>query len=124
MNPNVDIQTTLTERFGDAAIGTQETCDGVPTLWISKEKVCDVLRFLKSEVESPYRMLYDLTAIDERTRTHRNGCPDSDFTVVYHLLSFDRNHDIRIKVPLNGEFPSLPTITDIWSAANWYEREV
>ncbi len=124
MNPNVNIQTKLTERFGDAVIATQDTCDGVPTLWVRKKDICDVLRFLKSEVESPYRMLYDLTAIDERTRTHRNGYPDSDFTVVYHLLSFDRNHDIRIKVPLNEECPSLPTITDIWPAANWYEREV
>ncbi len=45
-------------------------------------------------------MLYDLTAIDERVRNHRQDQPESDFTVVYHLLSFDRNEDIRIKVPL------------------------
>ena len=40
-------------------------------------------------------MLYDLTAIDERVRTHRDGQPASDFTVVYHLLSFERNEDVR-----------------------------
>ena len=45
-------------------------------------------------------MLYDLTAIDERMRVHREGQPASDFTVVYHLLSFSRNEYIRIKVPL------------------------
>ncbi len=69
-------------------------------------------------------MLYDMTAIDERVRNHREGQPPSDFTVVYHLLSFERNASLRIKVALLGEYPSLPTITDTWPAANWYEREV
>ncbi len=69
-------------------------------------------------------MLYDLTGIDERTRTNRNGQPDSDFTVVYHLTSFERNEDIRIKVPLKENNLTIPSITSIWESANWYEREV
>jgi NADH-quinone oxidoreductase subunit C/D len=69
-------------------------------------------------------MLYDLTAIDERVRAHRQDQPESDFTICYHLLSFDRNDDIRIKVPLRGESPSLSTITSLWPSADWYEREV
>jgi len=69
-------------------------------------------------------MLYDLTAIDERTRIHREGQPPSDFTVVYHLLSVERNEDIRVKVPLLGDRPAIPTITDLWPAADWYEREL
>ena len=69
-------------------------------------------------------MLYDLTAIDERERVHRQAQPAGDFTVVYHLLSFDRNEDVRIKVSLKGDSPSIGTVTDLWPAANWYEREV
>ncbi len=69
-------------------------------------------------------MLYDLTAIDERSRSNRNGQPDSDFSVVYHLLSFRRNEDVRLKVALKDEYPSLPSITNIWPSANWFEREV
>lgn len=38
-------------------------------------------------------MLFDLTVIDERLRQHREGQPPSDFTIVYHLLSFERNAD-------------------------------
>ena len=59
-----------------------------------------LLRFLKEEIDRPYKMLYDLTAIDERMKTHRDGKPASDFTVVYHLFSFDRNEYLRIKVAL------------------------
>ncbi len=69
-------------------------------------------------------MLYDLTAIDERERTHRAGQPAADFTVVYHLRSLDRAADVRVKVALEGEAPSVPTVTDLWPSANWYEREV
>ena len=82
------------------------------------------LRFLKDEVDQPYRMLYDLTAIDERMRMHREGQPASDFTMVYHLLSFDRNEYLRVKVPLKQDQPPIDTSTDLWPAANWYEREV
>ena len=99
---------------------TQQTSDGIPTFWVSRDRIHELLRSLKS----PYRMLYDLTAIDERMRRNRDSQPESDFTVVYHLLSFDRNAYIRIKVALREGNLSVPTATDIWPSANWYEREV
>jgi len=113
----------IRDRFGSAAIA-QETQDHIPTFWVAKDRMPALLRFLKDEVEQPYKMLYDLSAIDERMRVHREGQPASDFTVVYHLLSFDRNEYLRIKVALAEGSLSLPTITPIWPAANWYEREV
>ena len=45
-----------------------------------------MLAYLKAEIDRPYTMLYDLTAIDERMRVHRRRSAASDFTVVYHLL--------------------------------------
>ncbi|HZP89113.1 MAG TPA: NADH-quinone oxidoreductase subunit C/D, partial [Burkholderiales bacterium] len=49
--------------------------------------------------------------------------PQSRFTLVYHLTSFERNADLRIKVALPSESPSVPSIVSLWPAANWYERE-
>lgn len=114
----------LGDRFGAGTFGRQETGDGIPTVWTTKERAHEVLGYLKTEVERPYKMLYDLTAIDERVRRVRQGQSPSDFTVVYHLLSFERNEDVRLKIPLTERAASLPTITDLWPAANWYEREV
>ncbi|MCS6303197.1 MAG: NADH-quinone oxidoreductase subunit C/D [Nitrospira sp.] len=114
----------LCNRFGAGTFGRQETGDGIPTVWTTKERAREVLGYLKTEVERPYKMLYDLTAIDERVRRVRQGQSPSDFTVVYHLLSFERNEDLRLKIPLTEQVASLPTITDLWPAANWYEREV
>ena len=118
------IITELSERFGSYAFTLQQTADGIPTLWLSREKIRTVLAFLKNEAKPGYSLLFDLTAMDERLRTHRQGLPDSDFTVVYHLLSFGRNQDIRLKAALSEANLSLSSICDIWPSANWYEREV
>ncbi len=111
------------ERFPDVPLTVQATRDQVPTFWVSRDRVHDVLEFLKAGIARPYRMLYDLSAIDERARVNRDGQPASDLTVVYHLLSFDRNAYLRVKVALQEDKATLPTLTDVWPAANWYERE-
>lgn len=124
MNIVANITDELRKTFGSAILATPSARDGIPTLWITRDRIGDILRHLKADVDSPYRMLYDLTAIDERMRVHRGGEPASDFTVVYHLLSFDRNEYIRLKVALAHDDLHIPTITGIWPAANWYEREI
>ena len=119
-----DIGTQLHEEVSSAIVATQQTRDGIPTFWLARDRVGDVMRHLKTGVEQPYAMLYDLTAIDERMRKHREGEPASDFTVVYHLLSFERNAYLRLKVALSAGDLHIPTITPIWPSANWYEREM
>jgi NADH-quinone oxidoreductase subunit C/D len=124
MAESATIASELRARFPGEPFTEQATRDGIPTLWVSLGGAMEALRFLKQEVTAPYRMLWDLTAIDERERRNRDGQPAGDFTVVYHLLSFDRNADVRLKVSLDGERPSVPTATGLWPSSNWYEREV
>jgi NADH-quinone oxidoreductase subunit C/D len=114
----------LQNEFGAANIVPQATQDGIATVWTPRETIRQVLHHLKTNVPQPYKMLYDLTAIDERMRVHRVGQAPSDFTVVYHLLSFDRNEYARIKVPLQSDDLHMASISNLWPAANWYEREV
>ena len=113
----------LTERFGPDAFTPQSTQDEIATLWVDRGRIKDVLRHLKYGITRPFKMLYDLTAIDERIRKKRGEQPASDFTVVYHLLSFDRNEDVRLKVPLREHDARVGSITDLWPAADWYECE-
>jgi NADH-quinone oxidoreductase subunit C/D len=121
---NANIVTELQDQFGAESIAPQQTRDEIPTFWTSPAKLHDIVQHLKTNIAEPYKMLYDITAIDERVRVHRDGQPLSDFTVVYHLLSFGRNQYVRIKVPLKDNDLHIRTITDVWPAANWYEREV
>jgi len=125
MTGNPSLFSAIKERFDDRVIiASQETADGILTLWVSGEYFKGLLKFLKNEINKPFRMLFDLTAVDERKRLKRQALITSDFTIVYHLTSFERNEDIRIKIPLIGDYPSVQTITDIWTSANWYEREI
>jgi len=124
VDTGTEILTVLQQEFGEDAFQSQITCDDFPTLWVGMNNIVEVLRQLKENVDQPYTLLYDLTAIDERSRASREEQPDSDFTIVYHLTSFERNDDIRLKVALKGEYPSLPSITHLWYNASWYEREV
>ena len=113
----------LTERYGESNLIFQTTKDNFPTVWVERDKIRDVLDYLKNGIDKPFKMLYDLTAIDERARNKENGYPESDFTVVYHLMSFDRNDDVRIKVALKEDDISVPSITKLWQNSDWYERE-
>jgi NADH-quinone oxidoreductase subunit C/D len=114
----------LRDRFGPAILATQATCDHIPTFWLDAGSIPNVARFVKTEVARPYRMLYDVTAIDERVRVNRQDQPESDLTVVYHFFSFDRNEYLRVKAPLKEPYLYIPTITKVWPSANWYEREI
>jgi NADH-quinone oxidoreductase subunit C/D len=119
----IDIPADLKEVFKDI-LEIQNTADKIATVWISSGNIARVIKYLKEEMPQPFSMLYDLTAIDERDRKHRDGQPTSDFTVIYHLVSFERNLDIRLKVPLLNTALTLPSISHIFKNANWYEREV
>jgi len=123
MDGDPDIVGELQRRFSRAVLAVQATADGIPTLWVAPAEVPAVLGYLKREAPRPFRMLYDLTAIDERARKSRAGQVDSDFTVVYHLLSLERGQDVRIKAPLKGDSPATDTIVGLWPSADWYERE-
>tara|TARA_R110002050_G_scaffold85091_1_gene181589 strand:+ start:48195 stop:49952 length:1758 start_codon:yes stop_codon:yes gene_type:complete len=123
-NQMTAIASILKDKFQDSILSIQETKDEFPTFWVSSNRIVNVLDFLKNGADQPFKMLYDLTAIDEQARNHRQGQPESRFTVVYQLLSFERNSFVRLKVPLTSEEPALPSATSVWPAANWYEREV
>jgi len=111
----------LQTRFGDAVKSLVPVCDML-TLQVAENRIKDVLRYLKTEASPRYQRLDDLTAVDESARRQRES--DADYTMLYHLLSFDSASRLRLKVPLKGPDPVTRSITDIWPSANWYEREI
>ncbi len=93
----------------------------MPVLSVPLELIRELLSFLKHETTQKYRRLEDLTAVDESYRQQR---PGHRFTLIYHLLTFENPGYLRIKVALDGDAPEVPSITNIWPSAGWYEREV
>jgi NADH-quinone oxidoreductase subunit C len=74
------------------------------------------LRTLRDDVELRLDFLADLTAVDYHGRTPR-------FEVVYQLGSIELHHRLRVKVPVDGPEPVVPTATGLWKSALWAERE-
>lgn len=116
-----ELARVLSERFGDAVREEPFTSD-MPTFHVETNRLKEVLRFLKKEASPRFLRLDDLTAVDESARRDRSAYPD--WTMVYHLLSFEPAGRLRLKTGVHGRQPALPSITDIWPSANWYEREV
>ncbi len=86
---------------------------------VVKDDAKKIINFLK---ENGFEFLIDLTAVDYL------GYPQKEinerFEVVYNLYSLSKNERIIIKVPISEQQPNIETITDLFDAANWYEREV
>jgi len=115
-----EIRRAVQERFSGRVV-FDETAADMPTYLAPAAEIPDLLRFLKYRTRVRFARLEDITAVDERARKQR---PDHDFTLVYHLLSYQSPGYLRIKVPLSGARPEAPTATAIWPSAAWYEREV
>ncbi|ANZ22386.1 NADH:ubiquinone oxidoreductase [Buchnera aphidicola (Diuraphis noxia)] len=119
---NDSIVKNLFRAFGQQCFIEQITITGFPILWIDKIFLLKIGEFLYN-LSKPYTMLYDLHGIDERLRLNRENLPPADFSVFYHLISIERNSDVMLKVPLLEQDLILPTFTNLFPNANWYERE-
>ena len=124
MNEKDILLNDIQGRFGTTDISVRECKDEMLTVWIPVHLIIDFLKYLKQEITDPFLMLFDLTAVDMRTYSRKGETPEYPFIIIYHLLSFSRNMEIRIKSGLEGDYPEIPSITGIWESANWYEREV
>ena len=123
---NHNVIAELESKFGDQAnLYQQFTKDGITTIWIERNNLIPAIKIPEDTKSRCHSKCYMTSPVlmngQEQTGLDQ---PDSDFTVVYHLTSFERNEDIRIKVPLKDKDLSIPSITTIWESANWYEREV
>lgn len=108
-----DVVQALRERFQDDILDSVEYA-GERTVLVVKERIVDVCRFLKEEQGFGY--LADLGGIDRFTE-------DDRFEVMYNLVSFAKGKRIRLKVRIDEESMSLPSICEVFRAANWNERE-
>ena len=82
---------------------------------ISTNQILDVVDFIKNDEACEFRQITDIAGVDFPDRQKR-------FEVIYHFLSFKHNSRLRIKI-IVGEDESIPSITSIFPAANWFERE-
>jgi len=105
---------TLKGKFGDAVVELQSEGFSPAFVVVAPAAVREIAGFLKGDPALSFDSLMSLSGVDYKEK----------FAVAYHLHSMKHRHAIGMKVFLPRETPSLPTVDDVWPAANFQEREV
>ncbi len=110
--------TRLKDRFPDDVLAVRE--EGPYEDLVAQVKpnaLPEIGRFLHDDHEAAFDMLSDICSVDYPEDEDR-------FEIIYLFKSLPHNHRLRVKVRVPEENPILPTLTPIWSGANFLEREV
>ena len=107
---------SLQQAVPGAPIEASASVDPQTTVYVSRDDLPAVSRALH-DPELGFTFLAELTAADFWPREPR-------FEVIYILVSFARRARLRVKVRLDGQNPHVATVSGVWPAANWLEREV
>lgn len=107
----------LREQFGDAILETH-SYRGDDTAIVPRERVVDVLRFLRDDAETAFDLPVDLTAVDWLGLGR-----EPRFEVVYHLYSLQKRHRVRVKARVPEADPTIPSCVEVYPGLRWAERE-
>ena len=96
---------------------------GELTLVIQRADMLGVMRLLRDDFILNFEQLIDVCGVDYQS--YGDGAwQGKRFASVYHLLSINKNHRLRVRVfAEDDDFPVVDSVIDIWPAANWFERE-
>jgi NADH-quinone oxidoreductase subunit C len=105
----------LKEKIGDAVLEASEFL-GQLSIAIAREGIVEACTLLRDDDETPFNYLSDLTCV------HYPDNRSAPFQVIYNLYSIPKNERVRLNVDTNGE--GVESVTAVWPAADWTEREV
>lgn len=108
----------LNERLGEKFPGevlSAELLYDFPVFTVKPQHVFDIIKFLKEDPEWSFQFLTDLTGIQTEDEKHLG--------VIYHLHNLVKNQRVRIKTFFDIQKPEVHSLTPLWPAANWMERE-
>jgi NADH-quinone oxidoreductase subunit C len=107
----------------EGAVEVAPSADGMPAIYVAREHIANVCLALRDRPELGFAFAPDITAVDYLPREPR-------YEVVIHVASLglpgfgDTAKRLRIKVRLAGNDARMPTLSGVWPAMNWGEREV
>lgn len=114
VSPSVD---ALRTRFG-GAVGRHLVSCGDTIVYVSRERLHEILAWLKDDPSQQFTYLTDITAVEYRD-------PERPLEVVWQLWALERKAFLRVKVELDKRQPlQVASVFDLWKGADWMEREV
>ena len=117
-DPAAPYRTAFGDALADASVAFGET-----TLVVRHDRLLETMRVLRDAAAFRCEVLIDVCGVDYSTiaDSRRDG---PRFAAVYHLLSLANNRRVRVRAfAPDDDFPVLPSMIEVWPAANWFERE-
>ncbi len=111
---SAQIQKRLHEQFG-AAVGPVVEGQSHDAVDVDAGKIGEVCEFLRSDPELKFERVSNISGVDHPE--------DNKIKVVYHLHSYTLGHELVLKVDADRDNPVVATVSGVWPAANWLERE-
>ena len=127
-----DVAEALKMKFGANVVKAVEKAHkGNPFVTVDAEKIADVLQFLRDDERFLCTALLTISATDFLPK---KGTPATEtvpatpdqpgrIELAYFVFSYTHRHQIFVKAHVDRDQPKLPTTSDVYRAANWYERE-
>jgi NADH-quinone oxidoreductase subunit C len=106
----------LNQEFGDK-IRSAELPYGMLTIVIDPSIILDMLKWLHADKILKFQFLTDICG------SHYPNLIDQELCVIYHVHSLENNARLRVKAFLPISHPEIPSVTSLYSSANWMERE-
>ncbi|MBX9598264.1 MAG: NADH-quinone oxidoreductase subunit C [Burkholderiales bacterium] len=121
------LELALSEIVGGIYSNLYKFKDQEITLEVTPERLIELMTILAKDKSLAFVQCQDVCGVDYLTYKDQQDEKPADalrFAVVYHLLSLKHNWRVRVKCfATNNEFPVVPSVLDIWSSVNWFERE-
>jgi len=87
------------------------------SIYVERSSLREACALLRDDPNCPFNYLSDVTCVDWHPQEPR-------FEVIYQLLSIPKKERVRLKVRLGSDSPAVESVTSVWPAANFFEREV
>lgn len=111
------VQGKLNNKFGEAVLAAEMQYD-YPVFILKKEIIKEAIQFLKEDEELNFHFLTTLCGIH-----FPDNASEAEFGMMYQLHNMPKKWRIRLKIFMSRDDLEVPTITDLWKAANWMERQ-
>lgn len=112
----IAVESKLKAQFGEGFISSKLNVD-FPEFTVKRDLICEVVKFLYDDEELALQYLTTMAAI------HYPENQGHEFAVMYQLHNLPKNFRIRLKIEFSNSDVNVPSITSVFSAANWMERQ-
>jgi NADH-quinone oxidoreductase subunit C len=112
----------LAAKFESEVLETHTSKGGDDTVVLKRDRLREIAQWLRDDPKNAFNLMRDVTVVDYQGFDD-GAAARPRFGLTYVLYSIPKKHSLVLKVPLEEDDPTSPSLAEVWRAANWGERE-